>query len=83
MNFPKISHADVRPAVVLADIHQPDEAVLPAARNRKYASKMWPAELFVVLLVGDLPPALPVSGRLDEPRFQIPPPGTSPFARIA
>jgi hypothetical protein len=28
--------------------------------------------LMVVLLAGDLPPALPVHRRLDEPRFQMP-----------
>jgi hypothetical protein len=56
--------------VIPADIHEPDEAALLAARNRKRARKIGAVELLVVL-AGDLPPALPVRRRLDEPRFQM------------
>jgi hypothetical protein len=56
------------------DVDQPDEAALPATRHRKCASKKLAVELFAVLAVVRLPPALPVRRRLDEPRFQMGPP---------
>jgi hypothetical protein len=46
--------------MVAADIHQPDEAALPTARNDKYDSKTPAVELFVVLLAGDFRPVLSV-----------------------
>jgi hypothetical protein len=61
----------VAPTMVSTDVHWPDEAALRAARNRKCASKPLGVELLVVLLAADLPPALPVRRRLDEPRFQM------------
>jgi hypothetical protein len=63
---------DITPEVVPADLNQPDKVALPAARNRKRASQQLVGELLVVLLAGDLPPALPVHRRLDQPRFQMP-----------
>jgi hypothetical protein len=60
----------VIPEVVPADVHEPDKAALPAARNRKCATKPVAVELPVVLLAGELPLALPAGG-LDEPRFQM------------
>jgi hypothetical protein len=57
--------------VIPADVHQPDEAALPAARNRKYGSKQAAGEFPVVLLTGNLLPVLPVNQCLDKPRFQI------------
>jgi hypothetical protein len=52
----------VTPEVIPADVHQPDEAALPAARNRKCASKISAVEALVVLLAGNLPPAFPSAG---------------------
>jgi hypothetical protein len=57
----------VIPVVIPADVHQPDEAAVPAASNRKCACKKHVAELFAVLLAGDIPLAIPVRRRLDEP----------------
>jgi hypothetical protein len=57
--------------VIPADVHQPDEVALPAARNRKCVSTPGTVELLVVLLAGGLMPAFPVCRRLDEPGFQM------------
>jgi hypothetical protein len=57
--------------VVLADVHQPDEAALPATSKRKCATSKCAIELSVIFLAGDLPPALPIRRRFDEPRFQM------------
>jgi hypothetical protein len=62
---------EITAAVISADVHRPDEAALPAARNRKSASEILAAELLVVLLAGDLPPLLPVPRRLDDPRIRM------------
>jgi hypothetical protein len=70
-DLPRSNHKAVNPIVVPADIHQPDEAALSAARNRKCGGKSAAVQLSVVLLAGDLPPALPVRRRLVEPRFQM------------
>jgi hypothetical protein len=55
--------------LVPADVYQSDEAAFLAAHNRKCAGKPGSVELIVVFLAGDLPPPLPVRGRLGEPRF--------------
>jgi hypothetical protein len=59
-DLPPINAKAVTPKAIPADVHQPHEAALPAARNRKCACKRLAAELVVVLLAGDLPPTLPV-----------------------
>jgi hypothetical protein len=61
----------VIPEVIPADVHQPDEVTFIGVRNRKYACKTWAVELPIVLLAGDLPPALSIRRRLNEPRFQM------------
>jgi hypothetical protein len=65
-DLPRRNVNGVIPAVVPADVHQPDETALPAARNPKCGSKPLAIELLVALLAGDLPPALPLHRRLDE-----------------
>jgi hypothetical protein len=70
-DLPGRNSKDVIPEVVPADFHQPDEAELPAARNRECASKQGAIELIVVLLAGDLLPALPINRSLDEQRSQM------------
>jgi hypothetical protein len=59
------------PEVIPADVRQPDEPALLAARNRKCAGKLIAVELLVVLLAGDFLSVLPVRPRFDEPRFQL------------
>jgi hypothetical protein len=61
----------VTPEVIHADIHEPDEPALLAARNRKCAGKPVAVQLLVVLLAGNLLPVLPVRRSLNEPRFQL------------
>jgi hypothetical protein len=70
-DLPRRDAKNVIPKVIPDDVHQPDEAALPAARNRKCATKPLAVELLIFLLVGDLPPILPVHRRLDEPRFPL------------
>jgi hypothetical protein len=61
--------------MILADVHQPDEAALLVARNRKYGSKHLTIELPVTHpaspSVVHFSPARPVHRRLDEARFQM------------
>jgi hypothetical protein len=57
--------------VVRADISKPGKAALAASHNQKCACKIYAIELVVFLIAGDLPPALPVHRRLDEPGFQM------------
>jgi hypothetical protein len=54
--------------MILADLHHP--AIL-APSNLKCASEPLAIESLVILLAGDLSPALPIRRRLDEPRFQM------------
>jgi hypothetical protein len=61
----------VIPAVVPADVHEPDAAALLAARNRKYTNKTITVEMLAFLIAGDLPPVLSVRRRLNEPRLQM------------
>jgi hypothetical protein len=70
-DLPRSNQNHDMPVVVLASVHQPDEAALPAARKSKCASKPLAVELIVALLAGDLPTDLLVQGRLDEPRFHM------------
>jgi hypothetical protein len=70
-DLPRRNENAVTPGIIPADVHEPDEAALSTARNRKCASKIWAVELLVVLLAGDLPPTLPVRRRLDQARFQM------------
>jgi hypothetical protein len=70
-DLPRRNHKLVTPEVIPADVHQPDESELLAARNRKCAGKPVAVELLVVLLAGDLLPVLPIRRRFDEPRFQL------------
>jgi hypothetical protein len=66
-DLPRRNVNGVIPPVVPADVHQPDEAALPATRNGKCAKKPLAVEQLVVLLAGDIP----VRRRLDEPRFPM------------
>jgi hypothetical protein len=70
-DLPSRNHKLVTPEVIYADIHQPDEPALLAARNRKCAGEPVAVELLVVLLAGDLLSVLPVRRRFDEARFQL------------
>jgi hypothetical protein len=70
-DLPRSNHKLVTPEVIPANVHQPDEPVLLAARNCKCAGKPVAVELLVVLLAGDLLPVLPVRRRFDKPRFQL------------
>jgi hypothetical protein len=58
-DLPRRDVKAVIPTVVPADIHQPDETALPAARNRKCTGKIFAVELLVVLLAGDLRQLIP------------------------
>jgi hypothetical protein len=74
-DLPTINDKAVIPEVVLANVHQPDEAALPAARDRKCACKPLAVELLVAqpatTFAVHLPPARTVQGRLDDPRSQM------------
>jgi hypothetical protein len=70
-DLPRRNVKAVTPTVVPADVHDPDEAALLAIRNRKCSSQKAAVELLIVLLAGDLSPALPVFRHFDEPRFQM------------
>jgi hypothetical protein len=59
-DLPRRNVKAITPQVVPADVDQPDEAALPAARNGKCACKQAAIELRVVLLAGGFPPVLPV-----------------------
>jgi hypothetical protein len=62
---------DLIPPVIPGDIHEPNEAPLSGARNRKCATSKPAVELPIVLRLAHLPPVLPVRRRLDKQRFQI------------
>jgi hypothetical protein len=68
-DFPSRNQKTVTPAVILADVDEPDEVVLPSACNRKCVNKQLSVELLVVLLAGELPLALSFLRRLGEPWF--------------
>jgi hypothetical protein len=76
-DLPRVNPKAVIPEVIPASVHQPDDAALLAARNRKRASRTRSVDLLAVLIAGDLPPVLPVRRCLDEPRFQMCPARTS------
>jgi hypothetical protein len=61
------NHKSVISELIPANVHQLNEAALPAARNCK-ASREIPAVEFLVV---DLTPGLPVRRRLDGPQFQM------------
>jgi hypothetical protein len=48
--LPPRNYKTVIPAVIAADVHQPDEAALPASGNRKCASKPPSIDLLVAIL---------------------------------
>jgi hypothetical protein len=72
-DLPRRNVEAVTPVAVPVDIHQPDEPALPAAGQRKCASKPTAVEPVVVLIASDLPPALSVRRRFDELQFQMRP----------
>jgi hypothetical protein len=69
-DLPHTNEKLVIPVVVRADVHQPDEATLSTARNRKCGSKPAAVELLIVLLAGWMP-VLPIRRHLGELRFQM------------
>jgi hypothetical protein len=72
-DLPRRNASAVITEVISADVHQPDKAVLPGARNRKCAWKPLAVERLAVLPAVHLPPGRPVRRCIDESSFQMPP----------
>jgi hypothetical protein len=67
MRVPKSSRASIIPALILANLDEPDEAACAPSSDHECPGPGFAAEVFVVLFVVGFPPVLPIRRYLGEP----------------